>query len=45
MVRNEMLKLNLNKSCETDKIHLQILIEIVDLVSKPLVLILNKTMD
>ena len=45
MARNEILKLNLNKSCGPDKIHPQILIELVDLVSKPLALLLNKTMD
>ena len=41
MVRNEMLKLNLNKSCGSDEIHLEILIEIVDLASKPLALLKN----
>ena len=45
LVRNEILKLNLNKSCGLDKMHPQILIELVDLVSKPLALLLNKTMD
>ena len=45
MARNEILKLNLNKSCGPDKIHPQILIELVDLVSKPLALLLNKTTD
>ena len=35
MVRNEILKLNVNKSCGPEEIHLQILIELVDLVSKP----------
>ena len=45
MVRNEILKLNVNKSCGPDEMHRQILIELVDLVSKPLALLLNKTMD
>ena len=45
MVRKEILKLNVNKSCGPDKIHPQILIELVDLVSKPLNLLLNKSMD
>ena len=45
MVRNEILKLNVNKSCRPDEMHPQVLIELVDLVSKPLVLLLNKTMD
>ena len=42
MVRNEILKLNVNKSCGSEEIHLQILIELVDLVSKPLALLLKK---
>ena len=45
MARKEILKLNVNRSCGHDEIHLQILIELVDLVSKPLALVLNKTMD
>ena len=45
MRQNEILKLNVNKSCGPDKMHPQILIELVDLVSKPLALLLNKTMD
>ena len=45
MVRNEILKLNVNKSCGPEEIHLQILIELVDLVSKPLALLLKKTTD
>ena len=45
MVRNEILKLNVNKSCGPEEIHLQILIELVDLVSKPLALLLKKTID
>ena len=45
MVRKKILKLNVNKSCGPDRIHPQILIELVDLVSKPLALLLNKTMD
>ena len=39
------MKLNVNKLCAPDEIHPQILIELVDLVSKPLALLLNKTMD
>ena len=35
MVRNEILKLNVNKSCGPCEMHPQILIELVDLVSKP----------
>ena len=45
MIWNKISKLNKNRSCEPDKIHPQILIELVDLVSKPLALLLNKTMD
>ena len=45
MFRNEILKLNASKSCGPDEIHLQILIELVDFVSKRLALLLNKTMD
>ena len=45
MVQNEMLKLNVNESCGPDKMHPQILIKLVDLVSKLLALLLNKTMD
>ena len=45
MVRNEILKLNVNRSCGPHEMHPQILIELVDLVSKPLALLLNKTID
>ena len=44
MIRKAILKLNVNKSCGPDEIHPQILIELVDLVSKPLAFLLNKTM-
>ena len=44
VVLNKILKLNVNKSCGPHKIYSQILIELVDLVSKPLALLLNKTM-
>ena len=45
MDRNEILRLNVNKSYGPDQIHPQILIVLVDLVSKPLALLLNKTMN
>ena len=45
MIRSETLKLNVNKSCGLDEMHPQILTELVDVVSKPLALLLNKTMD
>ena len=35
MVRNEILNLYVDKSCEHDEIHPQFLIEIVDLVFRP----------
>ena len=44
-MRNEILKLNVNKWCGPDEIHSQVLTELVDLVSNPLTLLLNKTMD
>ena len=40
-VRNKILKLNVNKSCGPDEIYPQILIELIDLVSKPLALLLS----
>ena len=45
MIRKKILKLNVNKSCGPDKMHPKILIELVYLVSKPLTLLLNKTID
>ena len=45
MIRSETLKLNVNKSCGPDEMHPQILTELVDVVSKPLALLLKKTMD
>ena len=45
MIRSEILKLNVNKSCGPDEMHPQILTELVHVVSKPLALLLNKTMD
>ena len=40
MVRIKIMKLNANISCGPDKIHPQILIELVDIGSKPLALLL-----
>ena len=45
MVQNEKAKLNVNKSCRPDEIHPKILIQLVDIVSKPLAVLVNKTMD
>ena len=43
MVRKEILKLGINKSCGPDGIHPRLLLELVDYVSEPLSLIFNKT--
>ena len=40
MVRIKIMKLNANISCGPDKIHPQILIELVDIGSKPLAVLL-----
>ena len=45
MVWNKILKLNVNRSCRLDEMYPQNLIDLVDLVTKPLALFLNKTMD
>ena len=45
MVRKKILKLNVNKSCGPDEMHPRVLIELVDHITKPLALLLNKTMD
>ena len=45
MTRYKILKLSVNKSCGPEETHPQILIELVSLLSKPLALLLNKTMD
>ena len=45
MVWNEILILNVNKSCGPDELHPQILIELVDLVAKPLAPLLDKTIN
>ena len=45
MIRYKILKLSINKSCGPEETHPQILIELVSLLSKPLALLLNKTMD
>ena len=45
MIRNAILNLNVNKSWGPDGTHPQILNELVNIVSKPLALLLNKTMD
>ena len=45
MGRSKILKLNVNKSGGPDEVHLKMLIKLIVLVSKPLALLLNKTMD
>ena len=45
MVRKGILKLNLNKSCGPDEIHPKLLKELVSSISKPITLLLNKTME
>ena len=45
MVRREILNLNPNKSCGPDDIHPKLLIELVDVLSRPIALLLNKTIE
>ena len=45
MVRDEILKLNVNKSCGPDNVHPRLLIELVDYLYKPTSLLLNRTME
>ena len=45
MVRLEILRLNINKSCGPDNVHPIMLIEPVDILAGPLTLLLNKTIE
>ena len=45
MVRLQILRLNLNKSCGPDNVHPKMLIELVDILAGPLSLLLNKTIE
>ena len=45
MVKEEINKLNINKSCGPDEIHPKILKELVDFISVPIAILLNKTMN
>ena len=45
MVREEILKLNVNKSCGPDNVHPRLLLELVDSLSKPIALLLQRTME
>lgn len=45
MLRSEILSLNVNKSCGPDEVHPLLLIELVDSISKPITLLMNKTLQ
>ena len=45
MVKDEIRKLNVNKSCGPDDIHARILIELVDHLGIPIAVLLNKTLE
>ena len=45
MVRKEILGLNINKSCGPDEICSRLLIELVDIISEPIVVLLNKSIE
>ena len=45
MVREEILNLNVNKSCSPDNVHARLLIELAESLSKPISLLLNRTME
>ena len=45
MVRNEIRGLNINKSCGPDEIHPRLLQELVDIISEPIVCLMNKSME
>ena len=45
MVRKEIMEMNVNKSCGPDNIHPRILKELVDIMSKPIALLLNRTVE
>lgn len=45
MVRKEIMGMNVNKSCGPDNIHPRMLKELVDAMSKPIALLLNRTME
>lgn len=45
MVRKEILKLNVNKSCGPDEVSPFLLIKLVDYLAKPLALLMNKTIQ
>ena len=45
MVRNEIRGLNINTSCGPDEIHPRLLQELVDIISEPIVFLMNKSME
>ena len=45
MVRKEINNLNVNKSCGPDEVHPRLLTELVNSISKPITLLLNKTIE
>ena len=45
MVREEILNLNVNKSCGPDNVHPRLRIELAESLSKPISLLLNRTME
>ena len=45
MVRNEIRGLNINKSCGPEEIHPRLLQELVDIISEPIVFLMNKSME
>ena len=44
-VRDEIINLNLNKSCGPDEVHPRLLFELVDFLSKPLAFLLQQTLQ
>ena len=44
-VREEILNLNVNKSCGPDNVHPRLLIELAENLSKPISLLLNRSME
>ena len=45
MVKEEISAINANKSCGPDDIHPRLLKELTNHISRPIALLLNKTMD
>ena len=45
IVQEEINNLNVNKSCGPDEVHTRMLLELVDIISKPISELLNRTME